>query len=412
MTEYLIIFADIKLKFIRMKILMVLTSHFPPDSRVEKEAISLAEAGHELHILCYAKDQEPLYEKYNQFTVHRFKANHSFKNKISALALIFPLYFSVWKKQMLKLHKKYNFDAYHIHDLPLSKTGYYFKRRYGTKLICDQHEFYSNWIIKTAHMNTPLGKMVGFMSKWEKYERKYLSLSDMVITVAEPLRENYIEKYGLNQNKLITVPNTPSKKIYNTNNIDNRILENFKSDFIIFYAGGIDILRGIDTAIVALKQIKKEIPNVKLLLCGRIVKPYDPFETAKKYDVQDLIIFKGWIDENEIPSYIAASDVCFFTPPANRDEINKTIATKIYQYAIMNKPVIVSEAKMMKEFVEENNLGISIHSQNADEFYKAVIKIYNNEIAFKKMKDDSWIWENTVKPLISKYNSLHNQKTN
>jgi len=116
--------------------------------------------------------------------------------------------------------------------------------------------------------------------------------------------------------------------------------------------------------------------------------------------------FVGWIDEEELPSYIAASDVCFFTPPANRDEINKTIATKIYQYAIMNKPIIVSNAQMMREFIEKNELGISIKSESYNEFYKAVIKIYNNEVAFKIMKKDSWIWENTVKPMINRYEKL------
>jgi len=41
-----------------MKILMVLEGEFPPDNRVEKEAVSLIEAGHEVHIACYSKKND------------------------------------------------------------------------------------------------------------------------------------------------------------------------------------------------------------------------------------------------------------------------------------------------------------------------------------------------------------------
>ncbi len=388
-----------------MKILMVLTSTFPPDPRVEKEARSLAGKGHDVHIVCYADGVRPNSEKTGYCTVHRLGFSNFFRNKWSALALIAPVFFHRWQRAIKKLHSQYQFDALHIHDLPLSKVGYYFKKNYNCRLICDQHEFYSNWIVETAHMNTLPGRIILKFSDWEKYEKKYLNLTDLVITVAKPLELNYIEKQGIAN--IITVPNTPTKRIFNPQNITRPIVEKYKNDFVVFYAGGIDILRGIDTAIVALKAIKKEVPNVKLVMGGIIRKPYNPVKTAKKHRVSNSFEFVGWIDEELLPSFIAASDVCFFTPPATRDEINKTIATKIYQYAIMKKPVIVSEAKMMKEFVEENNLGIAIESGNSRQFSEAVLKIYNNEFFLKPNNPPAnWYWENTVGELILGYEEL------
>ena len=38
----------------KKKILMLLDSEFPPDIRVENEAVSLIEAGFEVHVLCFA----------------------------------------------------------------------------------------------------------------------------------------------------------------------------------------------------------------------------------------------------------------------------------------------------------------------------------------------------------------------
>ncbi|WP_372950513.1 glycosyltransferase [Mariniphaga sp.] len=396
-----------------MKILMVLNSHFPPDSRVEKEAISLLEEGHEVHIICYLKHDQKNKEKFQSITIHRINCSDFFINKLSALALIYPYYFKKWKKEIEKIFIRHQFDAIHVHDLPLSKVGYYFKKKFGCKLICDQHEFYSDWIKRTAHMNTLTGKLVSKFSNWGKYEKKYLSLANLVITVAEPLRINYIKKYKLDADKIITVPNTPTRKIYNLNNINNEIIERYKNDFIIFYAGGIDILRGIDTAIIALKSIQKEIPNAKILLCGRIVHPYDPIKTAKKYGVESSVIFNGWINEEELPSYIAASNVCFFTPPANREEINNTIATKIYQFAIMQKPIIVSDAKLMKEFVVNNNLGISVKTGDNLGFANAVLNIAKNKNLFQKSSSnigEEFFWERTVNELITSYSLLNSKQ--
>jgi glycosyltransferase involved in cell wall biosynthesis len=394
-----------------MKILMVLTSYFPPDSRVEKEAISLVEEGHEVHVICYSKHNQNNTEEFQSFAIHRINCSDFFINKLSALALIYPYYFGKWKKEIEKIYLQYQIEAIHVHDLPLSKVGYYFKKKFGCKLICDQHEFYSDWIKKTAHMNTAIGKIVNKLSNWGKYEKKYLELADLVITVAEPLRENYLKKYKIHKSRIITVPNTPARRIYNLNNVDTSITERYKTDFIIFYAGGIDILRGIDTAIIALKKIKKVIPNAKVLLCGKIVKPYNPLKTAKQYDLEDSVIFNGWINEVELPSYIAASDICFFTPPANREEINKTIATKIYQYAVMHKPMIVSDAKMMKEFVVNNNLGVAIKSGDSNGFAEAVIKIAGNKNKYlpNNIKiDEELFWEKTVSVLKEEYIKLKN----
>lgn len=385
---------------------MVLTSYFPPDSRVEKEALSLSEKGHTVHIVSYKKNSQKAYEQTKNYIIHRITASNFFRKKLSATALIFPFYFNKWKRIIEKLNQEYNFDVLHIHDLPLSKVGYYFKKKYGCKLVCDQHEFYSNWIKRTAHMNTALGKIISNLSNWTKYENKYLNLSDLVIAVADPLRENYLLNYNILEEKIITVPNTPSKKIYNHNNINKTILNKYKNDYIIFYAGGIDILRGIDTAISALPQIKKRIPNAKIVLCGKIVKPYNPFKTAAEYGVTDSVIFEGWINESELPSYIAASNICFFTPPATSDEINKTIATKIYQYAIMGKPIIVSDARLMKEFVENNKLGISITSKSSKEFTEKTIAFYDNQIELNQSTSKLTSWEDSVSNLIESYTKL------
>ncbi len=390
---------------------MVLEREFPPDDRVEKEAVSLIKAGHEIHIACFSrkKDFNPC-EKYKEITIHREYLN-TFHYKVGAAILVLPFYFSFWRNFIEKLFQQEAFEAIHIHDLPLAKIGYYFKKKYGILLVCDQHEFYSDWIVQTAHYNTLPGRFIKAFSNWVSYERNYLQKADMVITVEEPLRMNYIEKTHILTEKIFCIPNTPLMSLYNKECVQWDIVDKYKDNFVLLYIGGLDILRGIDVAIKALPRLIPEVPEIKLLLVGGVSRYYNLEKIVAEENVSDYVEFTGFQPANLLPSFIEASSLCFFTPRTNRDEINKTIATKIYQYIIMGKPVIVTDARMQEEFVKENSIGFVIRDGDVDEFAKKVLEIYKDENLYRKLKENAFKaaalfkWEITIKPLIEFYNS-------
>jgi glycosyltransferase involved in cell wall biosynthesis len=397
-----------------MNILMLLEGEFPPDERVEKEALSLIKEGHQLSIACYSRTGKAESEIYKGIQLYRLPVS-KIEYKFSAACLVVPYNFYLWRKFVGRLFNEKEYDVVHVHDLPLASVGYWCKERFKVKLVCDQHEYYSNWIIHTAHYNTPIGKIIKLLSNWTKYEKKYLSKADLVITVEEPLRDIYIKQVGIPPEKVICLPNAPSKSVFESEKFDDEILNRFKNRFVLFYAGGIDILRGLDIAINALPKLKQEIPNILLLLCGKIIKPYDPIDLAIKLGVKDHIHFEGWAPMEKLPTYIKASDICLFTPPSNRDEINKTIATKIYQYLQMEKPVIVGQARMMKEFVASNEIGFVIDETSVDEFVKTVLNFYQNKqkeeerikLNCKKIKS-KYVWEGTVIRMLNEYRKFEN----
>lgn len=384
-------------------VLMLLDEEFPPDARVNKEIKSFVEAGHYVYLSCISTESRPTFEQKDGWEIHRMQMS-KFKRKFAAVILVVPIYFWMWKHFIWRIFRNISIDIVHVNDLPLSKIGYSFSQKKKCKLVLDQHEFYSDWIIQTAHMNTSIGKIAKAFSFWKKYERKYLLRSDLVCTVADPLRENYIKRYQLPKEKIITIPNTPSLRIFNDNNIKKEIIDRYKNDFIIFYAGGIDILRGIDVAIQALPAIRKVIPNIKLVLAGKIVKPYDPLTMAKELKIEDIVEFIGWINECDLPSYIKASRLCFHTPPNTSEEVNRSIATKVYQYSAMKVPQIVGQAKLMKEFVIENGLGFSV--SNHTEFAACVIAFSQGTLKTSFSKNPTILgWEETVEPLLEFYNN-------
>ncbi|MBD3224044.1 MAG: glycosyltransferase, partial [Caldithrix sp.] len=400
----------------KIKVGMVLDILFPPDDRPEKEAISLIEAGFEVHLLCPQKTGFPLEETYKGIYVHRFKIKNSLRKKLSSAYLVLPFYRWIWKKQVKRMVTKQNIDILHVHDLPLCDIGWDIARKYGLKLVCDQHEYWSNWIGTTAHYNTLTGKIVKIFSNWKAFEKKYLQKADLVITVTEPLREAYINEVGIQSSKVITIPNTPALRYFQLKNIDQNIVKQFENQFVIFYAGVMSVTRGIELIIKALPELEKEIPNIRFVVAGRISRNCDPVYLAQREGVSHLVKFLGWLDIEELPSYMAASKISVFTPTnLENDEINKTIATKVYQYAAMHLPIIVSKAKMMQAFVEKNELGFAVDVENTVDFIRTVKMIYadyekiksqvskNSEKLFKKT---NVFWEDTVTEMTNRYNNM------
>lgn len=357
---------------------MILDGEFPPDERVEKEAVSLIKAGNRVSLICLNYGTRKDQEEYNGIFISRIKINRYIRNKLQATYLVFPFYRYLWKRTIRKFLWKNPCDIIHIHDLPLSDIGIKLKKSFNIKVVCDQHEYYSNWIVNTAHYNTMTGKVVRFLSDWRKYEKKCLSKADKVITVEQPLKRIYMDELHLDSDKIIVLPNTPSSAIFNLTNVDQDITKKYHNNFVIFYAGNVDILRGINTIIEALSLLKGSIPNLKFVLAGRFnSKYYDPLEYAEKLGVSDLFDYVGWIPLSKLPSYIAASDICLHVPPAISREVNSTISGKIYQYILMNKPVIVGAASMMREFVEVNKIGLSIKDSDPADLADKIKLMYS-----------------------------------
>lgn len=388
---------------------MVLEREFPPDERVEKEIQSLINSGYEVAICCFSFKKTAFLETNESYTIFRAHIS-SFVYKSSAACLIVPFYFWFWRNFLNRVYKHFKCDILHIHDLPLSKVGYQLKKKFKLKLVCDQHEYYSSWIVHTSHYNKGLGRIINWLSKWSSYEKKYLRKADLVFTVEEPLRKIYINDIGLSEGKVVTVPNTPDLSAYKNVGLPGEIAGEFKNRFILFYAGGLDSLRGIELVLDSINIIKHQVPEILFLVAGREQKGFSIQNKAEERGINEHLRFLGWLPRAMLPVYMSASHIGVFTPPLNRVEIHRTIATKIYQYCASGLPVIVSNAEMMKEFVEKNEVGFAI--ANATELSEKILKLYSDDKLYKTLRNNGqsiankYSWDLTVGDMIKAYKQL------
>jgi len=202
-----------------MNILMVLDHEFPSDIRVEKEIQTLASIGHSVDLACFTEKNRLKIDESLGYKIFR-KPISKFRLKTSVGALKFPFYFNFWHTFLDQLLNNGNYQAIHIHDLPLAKVGYKLSKKHHINFILDLHENWPVLMELSPHTKSILGKILHSEKQWLIYEKKYASLADRLIVVADEMKNRLLSK-GVSNKNIFIVPNTTDTRVYEDfNNIN------------------------------------------------------------------------------------------------------------------------------------------------------------------------------------------------
>ncbi len=396
-----------------MKIGMVLDRPFPPDHRVEKEALSLIAAGHQVHLFCFNHGGQAAKELHNGIQVHRFYLPRLLFKKLLPLINVLPFYNWFWLWHLKRAIKKLRIEALHIHDLPLSRVGLRLKHRFHLPLIIDMHENYADWIEETPHYNTPIGRLVKKWSNWRAYERYHLQQADFVIGVAPVLIKKMIRDYDLAPQKVIFVPNTPDRHFMDRVQMDEDIQQRMKGRFNLIYVGGIAYLRGLQNVIPHMKAIKQRIPEVQLVIIGDGSYLPELKKLVQRLELEDTVFFGGWETIPRVAAYISLAHIGLY-PPLKYQGVDDKVPTKMFQYWALARPIIASDHQLPREMITRYQAGFTVDFENQGErFVELVEKLYKEPELREQMGkngrraiDEEWNWEKTVQPLLQMYETL------
>ena len=387
-----------------MKILAVLDHNFPPDIRVEHEILSLLSEGHEVNIACFDQKEAPLIEQWNGATIYR-KPISKFRHKTSVGCLKFPFYFNFWRTFIFGLFKEHDFDAIHIHDLPLAKIGLECKIKFGAKFILDLHENWPALLEISTHINTPLGSLLSSDSQWRKYEHEMLLKADDVIVVIEESRDRLL-KMSVDMNKVHIVSNTPTledlKLIFGDSSSTSDALT-------LFYGGGITEHRGLQFVIEAMESLKDCNIHFSIVGDGSYLKQLK--ELSQKLNLTGSVSFWGWKSLKEMTELMKKAHVLLI-PHKKSEHTDTTIPHKLFQYMATEKPILATNCAPIRLIIEETNSGYIYDLDDSDSIKNQILDIYKkweNGISLKtegaRYVRDKYNWSIDEKVLIDIYNT-------
>ncbi|MDQ3534685.1 MAG: glycosyltransferase family 4 protein [Bacteroidota bacterium] len=394
-----------------MRIGMILDNSFPPDPRVENEAVSLIKEGHEVYLfsLCYNRNKTS--EVIKGIQVKRYPAGKIIY-KLSALAYTFPFYHQMVTPKISDFIRKNNIEILHIHDMVIAEAVFKVNNQYKLPVVLDLHENRPAIMRFYNYVNKFPGKYLINLDKWEKKQKDFLKKADKVILVTKEAKFDFVQKYNLNPKKIIAVPNTTITEIFYNYPIEQDIIDRFTGSFNILYLGDTGIRRGTDLAIKALALLKDKIKNPKLIFVGKSKEDIILKALAKELSVDDMVVFEGWQDLSKFPSYILASDVCI-SPLCRNIHHDTTYANKIFQYMAMGKPVVVSNCEAQAKVIEEENCGLVHEAGKKKDLADKIFKLYKKPALRTEMGNNArsavskkYNWSITSKELLKLYENL------
>ncbi len=402
-----------------MKIGMILDHEFPPDIRVENEALTIVENGYTVSILSFAHNKEmKINESYHGVDIQRIYKNKTWVKKGRALINTpFDYYTSYWKKQIIKFIRNNNIHILHVHDLYMLGAAFKANKSFGLKIIADLHENYVEGLKYYAFANTFPGNILISQKNWAKKEIEWCAKADHIITVIDEAVDRYMQ-LGISREKITVVANYVNGEQFLASQDDPDIFKRFRDKFTASYIGGFDHHRGLFSVIEAIPAVIKKIPNFLLVLVGSGKNLGELKNLAQKLNITDYIAFEGFQPPEKLPSYIKASSVCLI-PHLKTVHTDNTIPHKLFHYMLLAKPVIATNCNPLKRILEETHAGLVNTSNNAPDLAEKIVYLNNRPDLMKEMGTNGknavfnkYNWDYTADNLIKLYKNLEqNLKT-
>jgi len=369
---------------------MVLKGSFPPDIRVKREATHLIKNGHNVTLVATGPSDRPKREVIDGIEVRRVRdpsstLSYAMRELFGHLTLVYPGIY-----QMIALvDQGQDIDVLHAHDLPILRTVALAGRKTDTPVIADLHEIYPKslqaWRIAYSLTDKLRpGALFRPSIRYSLLERRLLPRIDGVVTVAELAREYYINRYNLDPNRVEVVQNVIDLERFDSYPIKDLDIE---GEFVISYIGNFTPERNLEPLIQSMDHITEEIPTVKLIMVGDSSGDYIELlkNKVERLDLSQNVIFTGWVDFEEVPSYFHASDIT--GSAVGKSGIGSEIAlpNKLFQSMAASTPLIVNNTQSTADIISKTGCGVVVDPYTAENIASTILSLYKNKSKHEEM---------------------------
>ncbi len=200
----------------------------------------------------------------------------------------------------------------------------------------------------------------------------------------------FIEK-NISPDKIQLVMNSADSSIFN---LAKSHKKTNKNKLRLFYHGTLVERYGVDLLIEASKELRKERIDFILDIYGQGDSERFLRKLIDDYSLQEYVNLNGFVLIDNIPEKILEADLCF-VPNRKGVFMDTALPTKLLEYVIMEKPVIVSRVRAVKDIFSDEEITYF----NPDDINDLLAKIRS----YIKYPQD---FEAKIKKAVSKCNGI------
>ncbi len=382
-----------------MKVSSIVLNNFTNDSRVEKQAISLSQAGFDLTVFGLWKMGLKSHEVKTGYKIERIKLQTiSLRGRLGRLLKFIEYSFRVaWRiKNGVIIH------CHDYHPLPAMLLAKLFFRS-KSYVIYDAHEFESQKL--------GLNKISKFVIiNLEKISSRFI---DGFITVSGSILEIYNELFLKIPKTLIL--NCPIHEVLEDSNKFDISLSLLKGSVKCLYQGAFIPYRGISELLDISNDL--QFKHVNFIFMGYGGKSSVGQKLEEEIIERSIklknVHFVPTVPREDLLSYTSSASFGVCLTIDNCLNHRYSLPNKFFEYAMAGLPLLVSNLSELRTLVEKYECGVICESVTPEGIKKGIIKLLSMDLeklganARKMAKENSW--EVQEKKLLSLYDEVLNR---
>ncbi len=377
---------------------MIVSNPCDPDPRVEKEGAALIDAGYDVTIHAFDREEKRELETIvDGVKILRYRIGETPRgapNMVTGARVLLGL--RKFRKKVITNLQKNPPDIIHCHDADTLAVGLSLKSKLGIKLVFDMHDLAHTW----ARMEKPHSIIRRLVSSIiERRLIRRIKKCDLVVTssgavsgTSHPGFREWVRRRVTDSN-VVVVENRPlpSKKI-----------SPFPNRFTIGYAGKIREITMFENLIKAVDSWpNEEIPKLVIAGHGTAEKQVDSLLSNSHIEVERINQFS----RSELPSIIEKMSVMYAVYPTLRGNIlDGALPTKMFDAAMHGRPSIVNSGCLMGDIATAEKIGFTVNSSDVESLLSALLQISMQHPEIKLERD----WTGESKRLVLAYAGLGN----
>lgn len=197
------------------------------------------------------------------------------------------------------------------------------------------------------HMMSPYDSLVnerkiirkaGWMDKLvNHYERSILFAADVVLTDTEIHKQYFNSLFGIPLEKIVPIPVGTDEQLFR---LDTPKKASSPSNYLeVLYYGSFLPLHGMDKILGAALKLQGQ-PVHFTLIGGTKLNLSEFHSMIKELEIKNVTHIY-WVEPEDLPQYIARSDLGLGGPFGDTGQAGRVITGKTFQFLAMAKPVVV-----------------------------------------------------------------------
>jgi len=218
---------------------------------------------------------------------------------------------------------------------------------------------------------------------------RILSLVDLAITVGSQMDHGlpniFASEYHVQREKMLLVEN----------GVDLSVFKRTKDEpderpFRMVFVGHLSPHFGIDTLMMAMTYLKKQVAEIELIMIGIASQKEIDFVKyrAMEYKVIEYIKLPGVVKSENLPAILQKCHIGIY-PFLKTHDLDCVFPVKVYNYLAMELPVVASNLYGVSQIVKHGYNGLLVEPDDPQDLARALIELSNDKDLYNRLKENT-----------------------